>query len=64
MRHKYTALLKRAEMSQHGYWQVTYSLAPGVDTTVTLCQTGITREQAIADASATVTHLTGQEVAQ
>lgn len=59
---KYTAIRKRVEMNPYGLWAVTYSAAPGVDITMTVCQTGITPERAAELADVALTVSTGQEV--
>lgn len=59
---KYSAFVKDVRMSDYGYWVVTYSVAPGVDMSVMICQTGISREQAPELGHVTVSSQTGQRV--
>lgn len=61
---QYKAIRKNVLMGPYGLWNVTYSCAPGVDLTVTICQTGITPERAAELGDATLKLQTGQEVMQ
>lgn len=61
---KYKAIVKSAVYTVNAYWLVTYSVAPGVDTAVTVCDSIVDEGTAIALANITLTSLTGQEVAQ
>ena len=59
---KYDALVKDVRMSDYGYWVVTYSVSPGVDLSVMLCQTGLTPDQAREQAALALGTMTGQKV--
>lgn len=59
---KYDAIVISVEMSRYGYWQVTYSAAPGLYIPITVCETGITPNQARTLADASLEHLAGQKV--
>lgn len=59
---RYSAIVLHVEMSQYGYWTVTYSVAPGVYLPVTVCENGITSTEAVTRANAVVTATTLQEV--
>jgi hypothetical protein len=59
---KYDALVSDVSMSDYGYWAVTYSVAPGLSMSVTVCKTGITREQARDHGNIVLTWQTGQRV--
>lgn len=56
------ARISRVEFSHHGYWEVTYSVAPAVELTVTVCQNGIGPERAAELATPLLALITGQEV--
>jgi hypothetical protein len=60
---KYDALITSVEMSDYGYWKVTYSCAPGVSLQMLLCHTGITQQQARIEAATALLAQTGQKVA-
>lgn len=38
-----------AEMTDQGYWRVTWSIRPGLRLPVTACRVGISRSEAIED---------------
>lgn len=59
---KYDAIMLRVEMSDYGYWRVTYSVAPGVYLPVTVCENGITSAEAVTRANAVVAATTQQVV--
>lgn len=59
---KYDALASDVRMSDYGYWVVTYNVAPGLALPVMICQTGITREQALDLGNITLGNQTGQSV--
>lgn len=58
----YEALVSKVEMSQYGYWVVTWSVEPGKQMAVMVCKVGITREQAIEAAAGTLTSQTGRTI--
>lgn len=58
----YAALVKNVAMNDYGYWRVIFSAAPGVDSAVTVCQTGIDKATAVSLAAVAYSHLTGQRV--
>ena len=59
---RYDAIVKSVEIGYGGYWVVTFSCAPGVDMPVTVCQNGISRDQARELAAQTLLTITGQKV--
>lgn len=59
---KYDALLSSVVMSDYGYWQVTYSVAPGLSLSVTICQTGINSAKAAELGQIALASATGQKV--
>jgi hypothetical protein len=59
---KYDAFVSSVEMNNYGYWQVTFSVAPGLSLSLTCCQTGIDREQAVDSVTGTLRMVTGQTV--
>jgi hypothetical protein len=61
---RYDALVMGVRMSDYGYWVVTYSVSPGVYFSVMVCQTGITKAQALELGKVTLGHQTGQKVMQ
>lgn len=60
----YRPIVSSAEQNRYGYWAVTYSVAPALDLTVTVCTLGIDRDQAIGQAAIALFLTTGQEVSQ
>jgi hypothetical protein len=58
----YSALVKSIDMSDYGYWRVTFSAAPGVDSSVLVCENGIDRATALSLAVASYSHVSGQKV--
>jgi hypothetical protein len=59
---KYDALVSSVMMSNYGYWEVTFSVAPAVAMTITVCQTGISTEAAVDLAAQVLASQTGQKV--
>lgn len=57
MAHQYEPVLLSAEMNDLGYWVVTWSVAPGLRLPVTCTRVGISRSEAISDASAALAGL-------
>lgn len=62
MRPVYDALVAEIRMSDYGYWVVKYSISPGVYMSMMLCQTGLTRDQALTQAEIGLAAQTGQKV--
>lgn len=60
----YKPLVSSADVNRYGYWAVTYSVAPAIDLTITVCRLGIDRDQALALAAIALSLTTGQEVSQ
>lgn len=61
---RYDAILTSVEMSDYGYWVVTYSVAPCLSLSVTVCQTGINSTQAAELGQVVLASQTGQKVRQ
>lgn len=59
---RYDALVSDVSMSDYGYWEVTYSVAPGLSLPVTVCQTGINSAQACELGHIALALQTGQKV--
>jgi len=55
---KYDPVFLSAEMTDQGYWRVTFSVAPGLRLPVTLTRIGITRSEAIALAQSIIPDVT------
>lgn len=62
MRPKYDALIVDVRMSDYGYWVVKFSVAPGVYLSMMVCQTGVTRDQAVTLAATGLVAQTGSKV--
>lgn len=60
MQSKYEPILVSVEMNQYGYWTVTWSPEPALRFPVTVCQTGISREEAVSLARAVLDHTPGK----
>lgn len=58
------AIVKDAQYTINGYWEVTFSVAPGVDRTITVCESIVDRSTAVDLASVTLRSLTGQRVSK
>lgn len=61
---KYDAITSSVEMNKYGYWVVAYSVAPGLVLHITICQVGITRDQAAELGGVALSVQTGQKVKQ
>lgn len=59
---KYDALISSTVFSSYGYWEVTFSCAPGLAMTVMVCDTYIDQRTAIDQAGVTLSEQTGQRV--
>ena len=59
---RYDALVKSAEYTNHAYWRVTFSCAPGVDLSLLVCDAYIGEQTAIDQAIVTLRSVTGQNV--
>lgn len=59
----YEPIALDAEMSDQGYWRVTWSVAPGLRAAVYACKVGISRSEAI-EATAEVAGALAAEVAR
>ena len=61
---RYDAIVSHVEFNVHAYWEVTYSVAPGLYRTLTVCNNGIGHQEAVRLANTTLTVTTGQKVMQ
>ena len=61
---KYDAIVSHVEFDNYAYWEVTYSVAPGMYRTITVCYAGIGPQEAVRLANTTLTVTTGQKVMQ
>lgn len=59
----YEPIVLSADMSDQGYWLVTWSVAPGLRAFIYACRVGISRSEAIAD-TAEVAGALAREVAR
>lgn len=59
---KYDALVSDMRLSSFGYWVVKFSVAPGVDMSVMLCNAGLAQDEALERAAQTLSIQTGQKV--
>lgn len=56
--------VSKTAYSDHAYWQVTFSVAPGLDLTVTVCDHYIDEQTAIDQATVTLREIIGQIVTE
>lgn len=59
---RYDAFVKDVRLNRYGYWSVTYSVAPGVDLTVTVARLGVSPEEAATLSADSLLTTTGQKV--
>lgn len=57
-------LVKNVEFTHYSYWRVTFSVAPGVDMSVMVCNPYIDGQTATDQALLTLRSITGQIVAE
>lgn len=59
---RYRAIRKDIKLNLWGYWEVTYSCAPGIDLTLTHAKMGGSPSEAIMATDALLSYLTNQEI--
>ena len=55
--HVYSAIPLKTEMTDQGYWRVTWSVRPGLCLPVTCCKVGISRSEALEATAVTLAAL-------